>query len=154
MIKIFYNSGIFVKKHKEDFAYDLKVHKIEIRNLYGKQQIVYHLGVKTQIPNKYAALVIPRSSVSKTRLRLTNSIGLIDPNYRGEWLAIFDVIKPLNQEEVDSLLTGNEVDGVYSYNDRIVQMFLIKRRKIKFIHKTILSQTDRGKGGFGSTGKK
>lgn len=98
-----------------------------------------HTGIKIQLPEGWLALILPRSSMgAKTPLRLSNSIGLIDSGYRGEIMAMYDNIS----------------DEYYTINngDRIAQMLVMP--SYRFLPKVVdtLTDTDRGEGGFGSTG--
>jgi dUTP pyrophosphatase len=52
-------------------------------------QITYGMGIALEIPNGFVGLVFPRSSIRKTDLSLTNSVGVIDSGYRGELQATF-----------------------------------------------------------------
>ncbi len=82
--------------------------------------------------------LIPRSSISKTPLRMSNSIGLIDGGYRGEIIAMVDNIK-----SEDYSVTGG---------DRLFQLVAMDGSSITFELVEELSETTRGSGGFGSTG--
>ena len=82
---------------------------------------------------------MPRSSISKTPLRLCNSIGLIDAGYRGEIIAAVDNIK----KESYKINVG----------ERLFQLVAMNGSKINFELVSKLTETDRGTGGFGSTGK-
>ena len=82
---------------------------------------------------------MPRSSIAKTPLRLCNSIGLIDGGYRGEIMAAVDNIK------------GE--DYTVEPNQRLFQLVAMNGSPISFEIVNDLSESSRGKGGFGSTGK-
>ncbi|WP_436659865.1 dUTP diphosphatase [Acinetobacter sp. P1(2025)] len=115
--------------------------------------ISYGTGLALSIPAGYAAFLMPRSSISKKNLALANSIGLIDSGYRGE---VFFKFKP-----VASISPKNEGDAVeYIYNEneyevgeRIGQILILPIPKINFVEVDDLDSSDRGEGGFGSTGK-
>jgi len=99
------------------------------------------LGVKVAIPPEYMMLIIPRSSIgSKTPLRLSNSVGLIDSDYRGEIMAMYE-------NKPDAIGSRTIAEG-----DRIAQGFLIPKIKVTFSEVDKLPETERGEGGFGSTG--
>ena len=83
--------------------------------------------------------LFPRSSISKTPLRLANSIGLIDGGYRGEIMAVCDNIK--------------DYDFSISKGDRLFQLVSADLSTIEFKIVKELSDSTRGSGGFGSTGK-
>ncbi len=82
--------------------------------------------------------LMPRSSISKTPLRMSNSIGLIDGGYRGEIIAMVDNIKT--------------TDYAVSAGDRLFQLVAMDGSAISFELVDQLSDTSRGTGGFGSTG--
>ena len=105
-------------------------------------QITYGIGLALEIPDGFVGLVFPRSSIRKTRLQLSNSVGVIDSGYRGELQATFNKINNNSQSEND-----------YKVGDRIAQIMIIPYPKIIFREVEELSNTERGDGGFGSTGK-
>jgi dUTP pyrophosphatase len=106
-------------------------------------QITYGLGVALEIPEGFVGLVFPRSSIRKTRLQLSNSVGVIDSGYRGELQATFNkIITTIENQKND-----------YKIGDRIAQIMIIPHPPIEFKEVDDLSDTERGDGGFGSTGK-
>lgn len=109
--------------------------------------ITYHTGISMEIPKGYVGLLFPRSSISKKQLFLTNSVGVIDSGYRGEIMAKF---KPVmgSYETILELFESNE----YQEGDRVVQLMIIKHETPEIIEVEELSDTERGYGGFGSTG--
>ena len=113
---------------------------------YGN--IIYHTGIAIEIPKGYVGLLFPRSSISKKQQFLTNGVGVIDSNYRGE---IMLKLKPTVQahNKVDSLF--NEI---YEIGDKVGQLIIIPYPLINFILSDELSDTVRGINGFGSTDKK
>lgn len=102
-------------------------------------QITYGFGIAIEIPHGYVGLIFPRSSVKKTDLVLSNSVGVIDSGYRGEIMAVF------------KKLSGS-VSKKYYIGDRAVQLIILPYPKIEFEEVEKLSETERGSGGFGSTG--
>lgn len=106
------------------------------------QQITYGTGISMEIPKGYVGLVFPRSSIRKYDLALTNCVGVIDSGYRGELQATF---------KKTNWLKGNESEK-YQIGDRIAQIMIIPYPQIKFEEVSELSNSDRGMGGFGSTG--
>ena len=99
--------------------------------------ITYGTDIALEIPEGFVGLVFPRSSIRKTDLILSNSVGVIDSGYRGEIQATF------------------KRSGVYAYavGDRICQIMIIPHPHVDFIEVNELTNTERGDGGFGSTGK-
>jgi dUTP pyrophosphatase len=105
-------------------------------------QITYGTGLSMEIPKGFVGLVFPRSSIRKTDLSLSNSVGVIDSGYRGEIQATF------NQKALSK--NGSLLYGV---GDRIMQIIIIPYPPIEFEEVNELNNTERGEGGFGSTGK-
>lgn len=101
------------------------------------RQIRYWLGFALEVPEGFAALILPRSSICKTSMRLTNGVGLIDRDYRGEVSAVFDVVGD------GSLL--------YGVGERVAQMLIVPAPLIQLEQVDELSETGRGNGGYGST---
>ena len=102
--------------------------------------VSYGTDLAMEIPNGFVGLVFPRSSVRKYELALSNSVGVIDSGYRGELQATFK-----KENGLDSL--------AYKVGDRIAQIIIIPYPPIEFDEVAELSDTERGEGGFGSTGK-
>ena len=101
------------------------------------------LGVAVEVPVGYVLQLVPRSSIGmETPLRMPNSMGVIDSDYRGEVAAIY---------------VNDETKGMIPYQinkgDRIAQGYLVATPKINLVEVEELSDTDRGDKGFGSTGK-
>lgn len=105
-------------------------------------QITYGIGIAMEIKDGFVGLVFPRSSIRKTRLQLSNSVGVIDSGYRGELQATFNKITTTIENQKND----------YKVGDRIAQIMIIPHPQIQFEEVTELSDTQRGKGGFGSTG--
>ena len=100
--------------------------------------VSYGTDLAMEIPNGFVGLVFPRSSIRKTGLQLSNSVGVIDSGYRGELQATFKT-------------TGFRPK--YEVGDRGAQIMIIPHPPIEFDEVAELSDTERGEGGFGSTGK-
>lgn len=101
---------------------------------------VIRTGLKFEIPKDWVGLIMPRSSTGKLQVKLENTVGVIDSDYRGEVL-----LRLYN--------FGNETQIIYNY-DRIVQMVVVPHYPTTMLEKVDeLSNTERGEGGFGSTGK-
>jgi len=98
------------------------------------------LGFATAIPEGYYFKVVPRSGLALWEgLSIVNSPGTIDSGYRNEWMAI---VINLSNTEV-TLKKG----------DRVCQIILTKMIDYEFEEVKELPESDRGQGGFGSTGK-
>lgn len=104
--------------------------------------VTYGMGIALEIPRGFVGLIFPRSSVRKYDLALTNCVGVIDSGYRGELQATF---KKTNWLKGDS-------SEKYQLGDRIAQIMIIPYPQIQFEEVIELSNSDRGTGGFGSTG--
>jgi dUTP pyrophosphatase len=103
-------------------------------------QITYGLGIALEIPEGFVGLVFPRSSIRNTELTLSNSVGVIDSGYRGELQATFN--------------KSNGLDSIsYKVGERVCQIMIIPHPIIELTEVDELSTTERGTGGFGSTGK-
>lgn len=116
--------------------------------------LVYGSGLAFEIPKGYVGLVFPRSSISKNNLQLTNSVGVIDSGYRGEVTVKFKgsfsaFREDLNGKSAYTLYKG----GIYDVGERIAQMIIIPYPQIEFEEVEELSETERGDGGYGSTGR-
>jgi len=98
---------------------------------------VHHIGLAIEIPEGYVGLIYPRSSISKTSSFLRNCVGVIDSGYRGELM-----VKFYNMTNLSS----------YKAGDRVAQLIIMPYPQVEFEEVEDLSDTDRGSGGFGSTG--
>lgn len=103
--------------------------------------VCYGTGIAMEIPKGYVGLVFPRSSNAKQDLILSNGVGVIDSGYRGEIMFKFKLVE-------DRHLAKD-----YNVGDRVGQIIIIPYPKIEFVEVSELSETDRGNGGYGSSGK-
>ena len=103
-------------------------------------QVTYGLGIALEIPDGFVGLIFPRSSIRNTELILSNSVGVVDAGYRGELQATF-----VKTNGLDSL--------AYKVGDRVCQLIIIPHPIIELEEVSELNNTERGEGGFGSTGK-
>ena len=101
------------------------------------RQIRYWLGFSLEVPEGFSALILPRSSICGTSMRLTNGVGLIDRDYRGEVSAVFDVV--------------GEGNLLYGVGERVAQMLIVPAPLFQLEQVDELSSTSRGDGGYGST---
>lgn len=121
-----------------DAGYDL--HATEDVTLKPFQRALIPTGLAIQIPDGYAGFVLPRSGLAlKQGLSLVNAPGLIDSNYRGELKAIAINLDPQNDIEVKK-------------GDRVAQLVIMKVESINFVEVDKLDSSERGAGGFGSSG--
>lgn len=104
-----------------------------------ENRIVYGTGIAMEIPDGFVGLVYPRSSIRKYDLVLSNSVGVIDAGYRGEIQATF----------LKTDMTGNS----YQIGERIAQIIIMEYPTVVFQEVEELSDSERGTGGHGSSGK-
>jgi dUTP pyrophosphatase len=158
--------------HETDCGMDLTAVS-KTTDEYGN--VVYGFGLAFEIPEGYAGFIFPRSSNYRSGLLLTNCVGIVDSGYRGEVMAKFasrhvmarpqrlvDKIKMLFETkksfkkstfyDVNSTACWDDKIN-YNVGDRVAQMVILPYPKVTFVEKEELSETDRGEGGYGSTGK-
>jgi dUTP pyrophosphatase len=121
-----------------DAGMDLTAVSKEITDDY----ISYKTGLSFEIPKGYVGLLFPRSSNSKKDLLLTNSVGVIDSGYRGDVELRFKTIPNGKLENIST----------YNVGDRVGQIMILPYPKIQFVETDKLSESERGDGGFGSSG--
>jgi dUTP pyrophosphatase len=121
--------------HPEDAGWDVFADVVEETPEFLRVKT----GISVQPPSGYSFLAFPRSSISKTGWVQANSVGVIDNAYRGEVEWRF---KRLSADAVP-----------FVYGDRIGQLKLVKDLDLDMVQVEELSETIRGSGGFGSTGK-
>ena len=127
------------KAHADDAAFDLRSCENMVLPV-GKSTLV-PTGVFMELPVGYEAQVRPRSGLAlKHNLTLTNSPGTIDAGYRGEVGVI--------------MFNHGPEEFAISRGDRIAQMVICKLPDVELFPAEELSASNRGEGGFGSTGKK
>ena len=120
------------------------------KNFDDDGNLVYGTNRAFEIPSGYVGLLFPRSSNAKKDLILSNSVGVIDSGYRGEVMFKFKVSN-LDYYGADVGYYGGIQD--YKIGDRIGQLIIIPYPTIEFEEVMNLSNTERGSGGYGSTGK-
>lgn len=103
--------------------------------------IEYGTGLAFEIPEGYVGLIFPRSSISKTPLMLCNAVGVLDSSYRGEVSLRF---KRLNEDREHF---------EYQIGDRVGQLIIIPYPQVELVESDSLSETSRGSGSFGSSGR-
>ena len=109
---------------------------------YEDTNTVYGIGLSFEIPKGYVGLLFPRSSNAKQDLLLSNSVGVLDSGYRGEVLFKFK-----------TTLAAGKDGSEYKIGDRIGQIIIMPYPQIEFEEVLELSESERGIGGYGSTGK-
>ena len=99
--------------------------------------IEYETGLSIEVPEGHVALMFPRSSISNTGLILANAVGVIDSGYRGAIKARFKAVPRTK---------------IYEVGDRVAQLIILPYPQVNFVESDELSETERGEGGYGSTG--
>lgn len=120
---------------------DLKAAIKEAITLAPLERSIIPTGLKIALPEGYEAQVRPRSGLAaKHGITVLNSPGTIDADYRGEIGVI--------------LVNLSQTSFTIQPEERIAQLVVAKYEQIQWEETEVLSQTNRGAGGFGSTGKK
>jgi len=125
--------------HFHDGDAGLDIYILENEKIAAGETKLIKLGISCEPLDGKAYYLFPRSSISKTPLRMSNSIGLIDGGYRGEIMASCDNIK--------------DFDFIIEKGQRLFQLVATDSSPISYRVVNELSETSRGSGGFGSTGK-
>lgn len=124
-----------------DACMDIYVHSIEKKD---DGRIVYHTGLYFAIPEDYEMEIRPRSSMTKTLAIMQNAPGTLDEGYRGELMIVHrQIYDPYNSFPE------------YIIGDRVAQIIIRRRERIiwdEVSNQEELGVTERGAGGFGSTG--
>lgn len=125
--------------HETDAAADLYAADTVVVPAHSRSTMI-RTGVHIQLPEGWMALILPRSSMGvKTGLRLSNSAGVIDTQYRGSLGVIYDNI--------------DNTDYTINAGDRIAQLLVMPCYQFKAEIVDALDDTERGEGGFGSSGR-
>lgn len=114
-----------------------------------ENKVIVHFGFATEIPHGYKVVMQPRSSFTHKSWFMANTPGQVDSDYRGEWIAKFEAI-PVGVKEEKLLYE----EFPFKPGDRVVQIYIEQCIRVQFRVVNDLSETWRGEGGFGSTGKK
>lgn len=132
------NAVLPIKAHPSDAGADLTVCAIDKFQKYDV--VTYHSGLCFEIPEGYVGLLFPRSSIYKSGLELANCVGVIDSHYRGEVSAKMRFVGTYESEP-------------YEVGDRFCQLVIVPIPDIEYELAEKLSQTDRGEGSYGSSGR-
>lgn len=125
-----------------DACMDVYVHSVEAKD---DGRIVYHTGLHFKLPEDYEMEIRPRSSNTKTTAVMQNSPGTLDEGYTGELMIVHRCM-------------GKPYAAVaeYSVGDRVAQILIRHRECVSWNEVNTqeeLGNTERGVGGFGSSGK-
>jgi dUTP pyrophosphatase len=127
------------KAHFDDAAFDLRS-RVDIV-LPSRKSTLVPTGLFIELPINFEAQIRPRSGLAlKHDIMITNSPGTVDAGYRGEVGII--------------MYNGSENEFPIKRGDRVAQMVICQLPEIELIEVDELAPSDRGEGGFGSTGKK
>jgi dUTP pyrophosphatase len=135
------NWGPLYKK-EGDVCFDLRAAIEEPIILIPGEIMWIELGIKLELAPGYGLMIMPRSGLGGSGLKMANNVGIIDNGYRGQVIVPMQNSHPYNSK-------------VISPGDRIVQAMLVPVRGLRFLtaeDEEELSKTERGAGGFGSTG--
>lgn len=143
------------KAHASDACFDLYLdapdaiyHEwnggVEVKTARGikirpHETAVLHTGIAMETPIGYYAAIYARSSLGKQGLRPANCVGIIDAAYRGEVFV--------------ALYNDSDETRIVCHGDRIAQMAILPVLDVKLVEADKLSETERGNGCFGSSGK-
>lgn len=126
------------KAHVSDAAFDLRAYKSH--RLSSGEMVEIPTGISIQLKPYHAAHVLPRSGLARNnQITIQNSPGLIDSGYRGE------IIVLLRNEGKEPFYVKN--------GDRIAQLEVVGLPHVDLVEVAELDKSDRGEGGFGSTGR-
>jgi len=119
--------------HEGDAGMDV----IAVSKRVTEKFVEYGTGLSFEVPDGYVMLIFSRSSVSKKDLVLANSVGILDSGYRGELLIRFQAFG----------------DDDYDVGERVAQIVILPYPEVEFEEIGELGESERGEGGFGSTGR-
>lgn len=137
-IKLNENAKMPSYAHSTDAAADLYAAETITLPAHSISNMV-KTNIQIELPKGQMAMIVPRSSIGmKTGLRLSNSMGVIDSDYRGLVGIIYDNI--------------SDSDYTINAGDRIAQMMFSPVNRVKFKAVEEVNETNRNEGGFGSTG--
>ncbi len=142
-VKIVNNSPFDLPKYATPHSagMDLRANLESTLVIKPLERVLVPTGIQIQLPDGYEAQIRPRSGLAiKHGIGLVNSPGTIDSDYRGEIRVIV-----VNLSNRDFTLEPGE---------RIAQMVVAKYTKVSWLEQIELDESERGEGGFGSTGVK
>lgn len=125
----------------EDACMDLRARWIERK----ADRIICHTGIHIELPSLHQLNIYPRSGLTKTDWYIANTPGIGDSGYRGEILVVFRPVHTMDRE-----------DFPYKEGDRVAQCQVVKYQQVEWKRVSFLEDlapSNRGEGGYGSTGK-
>lgn len=128
---------------------------------YTEGLIRYKTNVAIEIPKGFVGLLFSRSSICKMKLIQSNCVGVIDSDYRGDISVVFrmtgihGIIRNIFNKLFGFLFRDSQDNGIYKIGDRVGQLMIVPVCFFDSLNiKETLSSTERGTGGYGSTGLK
>ena len=134
--KLHPDAVIPTKAHSTDAGWDLTA--ISVEEDRKRDVVTYHTGIAVGLPENHFALLCPRSSVYKHQLQLANGLGIIDQGYHGELIFKFRIVQPHISR--------------YTVGERVGQLVVVPMPVLEAEEVDELEETERGDGGFGSSG--
>ena len=122
--------------HDDDACFDLVA--VESVCLASGRPALIRTGIAADVPTGWVMLIFGRSGMALQSTSLSNCVGVIDPGYQGE---------------IKVMLTDTGTGRIIIKGERIAQAMLIERPKVTFEVVTDFDESERGEGGFGSTGQ-
>lgn len=151
-----------IPKKASNSAAGFDLYAINEEVIEGGETKIIHTGIAIEIPEGYFGAIYARSGLAtREGLRPANCVGVIDSDYRGEiMIALHNDTSPAVKE---TIFNGDAIEDVFIAvnNDssrhietceRVAQLVIQKFEDVKFIECDDLTDTERGEGGFGSTG--
>ena len=135
------NATIPTKGSEYAAGYDLYAANTEMITIYPHETVKVGTGLAMELPHGYFGAIFARSGLAtKSGLRPANCVGICDEDYRGEYIV--------------AIHNDTELPRVIDIKERIAQLVLLPYKNISFEEVDKLRDTERGDGGFGSTGTK
>ena len=132
------NFALPIKSTQGAGAFD--IYMPEAGSVSGQSPVCVPLGFAAEVPENHVALILPRSGAgAKHGVELNNTCGVIDSDYRGEWKAF--------------IRTKSGEHFSWNSNDRVLQFVIVPVAQVTLELVNTLDETERGEGGFGSSGK-
>ena len=137
------NENAIVPTYGTEYSAGADLYNLPVENVTVEphKTVLIHTGIAMEIPEGYCGLIFARSGLATKRgLASANKVGVIDADYRGEIMVALH-----NHSDASVTVEGGE---------RVAQLAIVPFLKAEFAEVSELSDTVRGEGGFGSTGKK
>ena len=133
--------NFIIPEYKREYSGGMDIYLQQDVTLNVGADNVINLGFAAEVPEGHIAMLLPRSSTGMKGIALRNTVGIIDADYRGEWIAHITL---------DSIC---DKPITYKRGERILQAVIVPFNKVEIELSDTLSQTGRGDTGFGGTGK-